>query len=110
MVLEHTMKTPSSVKTAAAFPMFGDPNDNPNNLQNPYEKNIVDSSRGETYFNAPAANSTMSSDNIEMVKRMRLFVPKSSVKEGRQPTGNHLGYEDSEMLENKGSSYKSTYQ
>lgn len=92
-----------------AVPYYEDPNYNPNNLANPYDWNVVDSSRGETYFNAPAANSTMVSDSVEMTKRLRAFVPRSSVKEGRQPLGNNLGYENSPENENKGN-YKSTFQ
>lgn len=91
-----------------AYPLNGDPNYNPNNLQNPYDWNVVDSSRGETYFNAPAANSTMVSDSVEMTKRLRAFVPSSSVKQGRQPT-NNLGYENNPELNNEGT-YKSTFQ
>ena len=98
------------MKTQPAYPLFGDPNGNPNNLQNPYGWNMVDSSRGETYFNAPSSNSTMVSDSIEMTKRLKAFIPMSSVKEGRQPTGNDLGYENSSENINKGSNYKAKYQ
>lgn len=92
-----------------AVPYSEDPNYNPNNLANPYDWNVVDSSRGETYFNAPASNSTMVSDSVEMTKRLRAFVPSSSVKEGRKPVGNNLGYENSPEENNIGN-YKSTFQ
>lgn len=98
------------MKNNSAFPLFGDPNYNPNNLANPYEWNVVDSSRGETYFNAPSSNSTMVSDNMEMARRLKAFVPKSSVKEGRIPTENNLGYENSEENWDEGVNYKSKYQ
>lgn len=98
-----------------AYPAFGtrengNPDYNPDNLKVPYEWNVVDSSRGEAYFNAPAANSTMVSDSVEMTKRLKAFIPRSSVKEGRQPTGNNLGYENSPEEWNKGANYKSIYQ
>lgn len=102
------MKIPSPLKKEPAYPAYGDPNFNPDNITNPYGNNIVDSSRGETYFNAPASNSTMVSDSVEMTKRLRAFVPPSSVQKGRQPTGNDLGYENSPELNNEGN-YKSTY-
>lgn len=96
------------MKTKPAFPLAGDPNYYPNNLAEPYDWNSVDSSRGETYFNAPASNSTMVSDNIEMVKRLHAFVPASSVKEGRTPQ-NNLGYANSAEEINQGANYKSKY-
>lgn len=92
-----------------AIPFGEDPNYNPNNLANPYDWNVVDSSRGETYFNAPASNSTMVSDSVEMTKRLKAFVPKSSVKEGRTPQ-NNLGYSGSAEEINKGVDYKAKYQ
>lgn len=92
-----------------AFPLSGDPNDYPNNLANPYGWNSVDSSRGETYFNAPSSNSTMVSDSVEMTKRLKAFVPMSSVKEGRTPQ-NNLGYANSPEEMNKGDNYKAKYQ
>lgn len=107
MVLELTMN--NSPKTTPAFPPFGDPNYNPLNVVNPYGNNLIDSSRGMQTFQGPQSNSTMVSDNIEMVKRLRAYVPRASMKEGRVPTGNHLGYEDSPMLDNVGN-YKSSYQ
>lgn len=97
------------MKTSPAFPLFGDPNLNPNNLDNPYGNNIDNSSRGETYFNAPASNSTMLSDNIEMVKRLKAFVPMSSVKQGRTPQ-NNLGYANSTEEVNQGDNYKAKFQ
>ena len=98
------------MRNSPAFPVFGDPNYNPDNLTGPYTSNTVDSSRGETYFNAPASNSTMVSDSVEMTKRLKAFVPASSVKEGREPSGNNLGYENSPENWNRGSDYKSMYQ
>lgn len=103
MVLEPIMKTKPS------FPPFGDPNYNPNNLVNPYGNDMGNSSGGAQTFQGPQTNSTMLSDNIEMVKRLRAYVPRASMKEGRIPTGNHLGYEDSPELDNVGN-YKSSYQ
>lgn len=88
---------------------MGDPDYNPNNLANPYGWNVVDSSRGEVYFNAPASNSTMVSDSVEMTKRLKAFVPASSVKQGRWPQ-NNLGYSGSPEEWNKGENYKATYQ
>lgn len=99
----------NDMKDTPAFPLFGDPNYNPNNLANPYDWNVVDQSRGETYWNGPASNSTMVSDSVEMTKRLKAFVPMSSVKQGRQPNTN-LGYANSEELENKGSNYKAKFQ
>jgi hypothetical protein len=96
------------MKVKPAYPLFSDPNETPNNLQNPYEWNEVDCSRGETRFKAPESNSTMVSDSVEMTKRLRAFVPASSVQKGRQPS-NGLGYENSPELENEGT-YKSTFQ
>lgn len=97
-----------------AYPVFGDaskgdPNYNPDNLATPYEWNVVDSSRGLASWNAPASNSTMVSDNVEMTKRLKAFVPASSVKEGRTPQ-NNLGYSGSPEEINKGDNYKSSYQ
>lgn len=91
-----------------AYPLAGDPDYFPDNLKNPYTQNTVDASRGETYFNAPASNSTMVSDSVEMTKRLRAFVPASSVKQGRTPT-NGLGYANSPENINQGP-YKSTFQ
>lgn len=96
------------MNTGPAYPYEGAPEFNPNNLANPYNWNVVDSSRGETYFNSPNANSTMVSDSVEMTKRLRAFVPKSSVKEGRQPI-NNLGYANNQENINKGT-YKSSFQ
>ncbi len=96
------------MKNTPAYPTYGDPNFNPDNLTNPYGNNIVDSSRGETYFNAPASNSTMVSDCVEMTKRLHAFVPQSSVKEGRTPQ-NNLGYANSAEEINIGANYKSKY-
>lgn len=90
-----------------AVPLYSDPNDNPNNLANPYDWNVVDSSRGETYFNAPNSNSTMVSDSVEMTKRLHAFVPASSVQKGRTPS-NDLGYAQSAEEYNKGD-YKTKY-
>lgn len=97
------------MKKEPAYPLMGDPNYYPNNLLNPYEWNSVDSSRGETYFNAPASNSTMVSDSVEMTKRLKAFVPASSVKQGRTPQ-NNLGYAQSAEEINIGADYKSKYQ
>ena len=93
-----------------AYPMFGDPNYNPNNLANPYDWNIVDSSRGETYFNAPAANSTMVSDSVEMTKRLKAFVPMSSVKQGRTPQEDLMTRAMKQEENNIGADYKPRYQ
>lgn len=90
------------MKKTPAFPTYGDPNFNPDNINNPYTWNVNDSSRGETY------NSTMVSDNVEMVKRLHAFVPMSSVKEGRTPQ-NNLGYANSAEEVNIGANYKSKY-
>lgn len=97
-----------------AYPVFGDaakgdPNYNPNNPANPYDWNVVDSSRGLASWNAPASNSTMVSDVIEMTKRLKAFVPASSVKQGRWPE-NNLGYSGSPEEWNKGADYKSKFQ
>lgn len=92
-----------------AFPLNGDPNEYPNNLANPYDWNSVDSSRGETYWNAPSSNSTMVSDSVEMTKRLQAFVPASSVKEGRTPQ-NNLGYSRSAEEVNVGANYKAKFQ
>lgn len=92
-----------------AFPLEGDPNDYPNNLADPYGWNSVDSSRGETYWNAPSSNSTMVSDSVEMTKRLKAFVPISSVKQGRAPQ-NNLGYANSPEEMNMGGNYKAKFQ
>ena len=93
-----------------AYPMFGDPNYNPNNLQNPYDWNVVDSSRGNTYFNAPASNSTMVSDSVEMTKRLKAFVPMSSVKQGRAPGESLMTQEMKQEENNIGADYKPRFQ
>lgn len=100
--------------TKPAYPVFGDaakgdPNYNPDNLANPYDWNVVDSSRGLASWNAPASNSTMVSDVVEMTKRLKAFVPMSSVKEGRTPQ-NNLGYSGSPEEDNIGANYKAKYQ
>lgn len=100
------MNTPNK---EAAFPLYGNPDENPNNLAAPYDWNVVDSSRGEVYFNAPFSNSTMVSDSVEMTKRLKAFVPLSSVKEGRAPI-NNLGYANSSEEWSRGDNYKSKYQ
>lgn len=92
-----------------AVPLFSNPDENPNNLANPYDWNVVDSSRGEAYWNAPASNSTMVSDSVEMTKRLKAFVPMSSVKEGRTPQ-NNLGYSQSAEEINIGANYKAKFQ
>ena len=92
-----------------AVPLFSDPDENPNNLANPYSWNVVDSSRGYAYFNAPASNSTMVSDVVEMTKRLKAYVPASSVREGRQPTNNN-GYANSVENYDEGANYKAKYQ
>lgn len=97
------------MKKTPAFPLFGDPNGNPDNMTNPYGWNVVDSSRGEASFNAPASNSTMVSDSVEMTKRLKAFVPASSVKEGRTPQ-NNLGYSQSAEENNIGADYKAKFQ
>lgn len=97
------------MKTSQAVPLYSDPSDNPNNLANPYDWNVVDSSRGEVYFNAPASNSTMVSDSVEMTKRLKAFVPMSSVKEGRTPQ-NNLGYSKSAEEWSEGANYKAKFQ
>lgn len=97
------------MKTTPAVPLFSDPNLNPDGLTNPYDWNVVDSSRGETYFNAPASNSTMSSDSVEMTKRLKAFVPMSSVKQGRTPQ-NNLGYAKSAEEISQGADYKAKFQ
>lgn len=97
------------MKKTPAYPTYGDPNGNPDNLTNPYGWNVVDSSRGEVYFNAPGSNSTMSSDSVEMTKRLKAFVPMSSVKEGRTPL-NNLGYAQSPEEVNMGADYKAKFQ
>lgn len=92
-----------------AVPLNTVSTDNPNNLANPYGWNVVDASRGETYFNAPQSNSTMVSDCVEMTKRLKAFVPASSVKQGRTPQ-NNLGYSQSAEEVNIGATYKSFFQ
>jgi hypothetical protein len=97
------------MKTKPAYPLFGDPDFYPDNQNNPYEWNSVDSSRGETYFNAPESNSTMVSDSVEMTKRLKAFVPMSSVKKGRFPQ-NYLGYGQNTEEWNEGDNYEAKYQ
>lgn len=97
------------MNTKPPVPLESDPNYNPNNLANPYDWNVVDSSRGETYWNAPASNSTMVSDSVEMTKRLKAFVLASSVKEGRTPQ-NNLGYAKSAEEVNVGANYKPKFQ
>jgi len=97
------------MNTKPAVPLFEDPHNNPNNLANPYGWNVVDSSRGETYFNSPNSNSTMVSDSVEMTKRLKAFVPMSSVKQGRTPQ-NNLGYANSAEEMNQGANYKAKFQ
>lgn len=92
-----------------AYPYFGDPQYFPDNLNNPYGYQYRDASQGLVYFNAPESNSTMVSDSVEMTKRLKQFVPKSSVMKGRTPsrdlmTGAQLLEED-----NIGDNYKSIF-
>lgn len=51
----------------------------------------------------------MVSDSVEMTKRLKAFVPASSVKEGRTPQ-NNLGYANSAEEVNVGANYKAKYQ
>lgn len=92
-----------------AVPLGTDPNTNFDNLRNPYGNDVVDSSRGETYYSTPQSNSTMVSDSVEMTKRLKAFVPASSVKEGRTPY-NNLGYSQSAEEDNIGADYKAKFQ
>lgn len=91
------------------YPLTGDPQYWPDNLNNPYGYQYQDASEGLTYFNAPESNSTMVSDSVVMTKRLKQFVQKASVKEGRVPrrdlmTPAQLGEED-----NQGADYKSIF-
>lgn len=93
-----------------AYPLFEDPDYYPNNLETPYTWNSVDSSRGFAYFNAPESNSTMVSDSVEMTKRLKAFVPASSVKEGRAPGATLMTRDMRAEENNSGSNYKAKYQ
>jgi hypothetical protein len=60
----------------------------PDNINNPYGYQVGDEDMGMTSYYAPQSNSTMTSDCIEMVKRLKRFVPESNVQKGRKPTNN----------------------
>ena len=72
---------------------------------NPYEDKKEDTSDGKIRFKAPESDSTMVSENVEMTKRLKAFVPKISVLSGRINTG-ASEKEKAQTSEN----YKSKYQ
>lgn len=95
----------------ADSPLMGDPSKYPNNLVNPYGfQPSLSPSAGEAYFNAPESNSTMVSDSVEMTKRLKAFVPASSVKKGRQPQKDLLSASQLAEASGVGDNYKSKFQ
>lgn len=81
----------------------------PDNVNNPYGYQEPNMEEGRTYFPAPQSNSTMVSDNVIMVQRLKDFVPASSVMKGRQSPEDLLSAEQKSELQNKGSNYKSSF-
>lgn len=98
------------MRNKPAVPLYTDPNMNPDNMANPYGWNQTDASRGYTYFNSPNSNSTMVSDSVEMTKRLKAFVPMSSVKQGRSPQEDLMTREMKLEENNIGSDYKPKFQ
>lgn len=94
----------------APFPTFGNPEDHPDNLRNPYGYQVQDESQGLAYFNAPESNSTMVSDSVVMTKRLKAFVPVSSVKEGRSPKKTLMTADELAQENAKGGDYEASYQ
>jgi hypothetical protein len=66
--------------------IHGNPDYSLSNENNPYDKTDTSSSRGEPYITDLAGRSTMVSDNMVMTKRLKAFVPRSSVKQGDMPS------------------------
>lgn len=82
----------------------------PDNVSSPYEGQVPNQEEGRTYFPAPQSNSTMVSDSVIMTKRLKAFVPQSSVKGGAKPVVPEVdGVEFSEER-NIGNNYKSIFQ
>lgn len=91
------------------YPTFGDPAYHPDNANNPYGYQVNDESQGLVYFNAPESNSTMVSDSVEMTRRLKMFVPASSVKKGRTPINDLMSLKQAQEENNKGD-YKAKFQ
>jgi hypothetical protein len=93
------------------YPIHGNPRYDAEN-KTPYDSEVTSSSRGEPYITDLAGRSTLTSDNVEMVKRLKQFVPKASVKQcyATDLSENNLGYENSSEEENIGANYKAKYQ
>jgi len=102
-------KFKNSVNDNKPYSYFGDPNEFPDNLSNPYNYQYRDASQGLTYFNAPNANSTMVSDSVEMTKRLKRFVPASSVMKGRTPEQDLMTGSMKEEEDNVDQDYKSMF-
>lgn len=92
------------------FPTYGDPQQHPDNLGNPYGYQVQDESQGLTYYNSVDPNSTMVSDSVQMTERLKMFVPSSSVKKGRAPGETLMSAEMLNEEENRGNNYKSKFQ
>lgn len=85
-------------------------NYHPDNLNNPYGGQEPNLEKGFTYFHAPQSNSTMVSDVVIMTKRLKQFVPQSSVKGGAKPVVPAVEGVNFSEENNVGSNYKSIFQ
>lgn len=85
------------------------PNQHPDNLNNPYGGQEPNLEKGFTYFPAPQSNSTMVSDSVIMTQRLKQFVPKSSVMQGRKPSIPEVNGVDFQEESNVGDNYKSIF-
>ncbi len=90
------------------YPMLGNPEYELQNEGNPYEANQKHSQQGQPYTSNLAGKSTLVSDNMEMAKRLKAFVPRSSVKQGDTPA--RFGEGASSQENDQASNYKSKYQ
>lgn len=90
------------------YTIKGNPDYLTQNEANPYDAQVTSSTRGEPYTTDLAGRSTLVSDNMEMTRRLKAFVPRSSAKGGREPA--KFGEGANKEEENEGSSYKSKFQ
>ena len=91
------------------YPILGKPDYNVENKDNPYGGNQDGSQRGEPYTSNLVGQSTMVSDSVEMTKRMKRWVPRTSMKEGREPQVLQTPGEVAQEVDG-GGDYKSKYQ
>lgn len=89
---------------------FQNPEFPPDNVNSPYSGQVVNQEEGRTYFPAPQSNSTMVSDSVIMTKRLKAFVPQSSVKGGAKPIVTTVEGVNFSEENNVGNNYKSMFQ